>query len=382
MMELDRNSAQTMSSIDQPELAPMLAVGAAYRSGRSGIRPVFSDSVVGALLSTRALRRLSRIGFLGAIDYVRHRTGTAGHQRRHNRLEHSISVARLADIYAREADLPDDRRQLLLSAALLHDVGHGPLSHTLEPVFEAEFGIDHHIMTRRLVTGEVPLGKEIPELLADAGVDLDEVLALIEGEHDGDVGFLFSGQINLDTLEGINRCRAFIARRSAYGSCESMVRRWAQGRASTIENDFDAFWHLKHQVYNLFIGGNRGAGLDAIAQAYMRSNLIEFSAKDFLGTEGVFRRRHPTLFAYLDSVSSNEQSSEFEIPTNWLLQDVVVKKRDFYVERESTLEDVQSINHRYKQTKTVMSKSLAELLAPVPQRSATTEVVRRQGLRT
>ena len=365
MMELDQNSAQTMRSIDQPEMAPMLDDGAvdACRSGRSGIRHVFSDSVVGALLSTRALRRLSGIGFLGAIDYVRHRTETTGHQHRHNRLEHSISVARLADIYAREADLPDDRRQLLLSAALLHDVGHGPLSHTLEPVFEAEFGIDHHIMTRRIVTGQVPLGEEIPELLADAGVDLGEVLALIEGEHDGDVGFLFSGQINLDTLEGINRCRAFVAGRPAYGSSESMVRHWAQGRVSMIENDFDAFWHLKHQVYNLFIGGNRGAGMDAVAQACMRSSLIEFSAKDFLGTDGVFRRRHPTLFACLNSVSSNEQSSEFEIPTDWLLQDVVVKKRGFYVERESTLENVQSINHRYKQTRTVMSKSLAELLA-------------------
>jgi hypothetical protein len=47
----------------------------------------------------------------------------------------------------------------------------------------------------------------------------------------------------------------------------------------------------------------------------------------------------------------------------WLLQDVTVKKRDFYVKCESTLNDAQSINHRYRQTKTVMSKSLAELVA-------------------
>jgi hypothetical protein len=362
MVALDQISTQTMSNIVQPALAPTLAVGAvdAYRSDA---RHVFSDPLVGALLSTRALRRLSGIGFLGAIDYVRHGSGRSGHRRRHNRLEHSISVAWLADIYAREADLPHDRRRLLLSAALLHDVGHGPLSHTLEPVFEAEFGINHHIMTRHLVTGEMTFGEEIPEILADAGVDLDEVLALIEGEHDGDVGFLFSGQINLDTLEGINRCRAFIARRPAFGSCDSVVRRWAQGRASKIESDFDAFWRLKHHVYNLFIGGSRGAVLDAVAQAYMRSKLNEFSANDFLGTEGLLRRRHPILFGYLNSVSRTNHKSEFELPMEWLLQDVTVKKRDFYVKCESTLNDAQSINHRYRQTKTVMSKSLAELVA-------------------
>lgn len=362
MVALDQISTQTMSNIVQPALAPTLADGAvdAYRSDS---RHVFSDPLVGALLSTRALRRLSGIGFLGAIDYVRHGSGRSGHRRRHNRLEHSISVAWLADIYAREADLSHDRRRLLLSAALLHDVGHGPLSHTLEPVFEAEFGINHHIMTRRLVTGEMTFGEEIPEILADAGVDLDEVLALIEGEHDGDVGFLFSGQINLDTLEGINRCRAFIARRPAFGSCDSVVRRWAQGQASKIESDFDAFWRLKHHVYNLFIGGSRGAVLDAVAQAYMRSKLNEFSANDFLGTEGLLRRRHPILFGYLNSVSRTNHKSEFELPMDWLLQDVTVKKRDFYVECESTLNDAQSINHRYRQTKTVTSKSLAELVA-------------------
>lgn len=350
-----------MNTVAQLALAPMLAAGEvdAYRSD---VRPVFSDSLVGALLSTRAMKRLSGIGFLGAIDYVRRGSGRAGHRRRHNRLEHSIGVAWLADIYAREADLPDDRRQLLLSAALLHDIGHGPLSHTLEPVFEAEFGINHHLMTRRIVTGEMEFGADIPAILADAGVDLEEMLALIEGEHDGDVGFLFSSQINLDTLEGINRCRAFIARRPAFGSCESVVRRWAHGRASKIESDFDAFWRLKHHVYNLFIGGNRGAVLDAIAQAYMRSKLEEFSANDFLSNEGSLRRRHPILFGYLSSVSHIDHDLKFQLPTDWLLQDVTVKKRDFYVRRDTTLDDARSINCRYRQTKTVMSKCLAELL--------------------
>jgi len=359
---LDLFCPRVMNAIVQPALAPTLETGAldAYRSDS---RPSFSDPLVGALLSTRAMKRLAGIGFLGAIDYVRHGSGRAGHLRRHNRLEHSVGVAWLADVYACEADLPDDRRKLLLCAALLHDVGHGPLSHTLEPVFEAEFGINHHLMTRRLVTGEMEFGKKIPAILGDAGVDVDEVLALIEGEYDGDVGFLFSCQINLDTLEGINRCRAFIARRPAFGGCENMVRRWARNQLRKIESDFDSFWYLKHLIYNLLIATDPGIVLDAVAQAYMRSNLKMFSANDFQCTESSLQSRHPDLFGYLESISNSNRYLEYEIPKHWLSQDVIVKKRDFFIESEFTLDDAPSINLRYRQSKRVTSQSLAEILA-------------------
>jgi len=210
-------------------------------------------------------------------------------------------VADLANLYARSAELPESRRILLIAAALLHDVGHGPLSHTLEAVFDERFGINHHSMTRQIVTGETKMGQEILDLLVEAKIDVDELLALIDGKHDGDIGFLFSGQINLDTLDGITRCRAFMAPRAAPNSARSIVQKWATGKQLPIA-DFDAFWELKHEVYNLFIGAPHGAALDAIAQVYMRSNLALFSPDDFLLTERSFRGRHRQLFAYLNKL--------------------------------------------------------------------------------
>lgn len=328
---------------------------------RSDTCPTFSDPLVTAILSLPSLKRLAGIGFLGAIDYLRHGSGRAGHRRRHNRLEHSVGVARLADIFAREAGLSDDRRRLLLCAALLHDVGHGPLSHTLEPVFAEEFGLDHHIVTRQIVTGDVSMGEEIPEILSDAGVDIEEVLALIAGEHDGDVGYLFSSQINLDTLEGITRCRAFVAPRPAFGMAERIVRKWARGREMP-EAGFDAFWGMKHDVYNLFIGAPRGAALDAVAQTYMRANLSAFSPEDFFVTEGALRRRHPDLYRYLRTASFPDGSLSATIPADWKRQTVVVKKRDFFVESDARLADNMSIDRRYHQTKSVAYLTLAELL--------------------
>lgn len=334
---------------------------ASFDAYRSDTSPVFHDPLVTSLLSLAPLKRLTGIGFLGAIDYLRHGSGRAGHRRRHNRLEHSLGVAHLADIYAKGIGLTDDRRRLLLAASLLHDVGHGPLSHTLEPVFSEIFKIDHHSVTHDLITGDLRAGEGIRVALNEANVDIDEVLALIDGTHDGDVGFLFSGQINLDTLEGITRCRAFLARRPAYSGAESIVRLWAKNDA-TIEGAFDEFWRLKQNVYTLFIGGPSGTALDTLAQTYMREHLSEFAPEDFLVSETVLLRRHRKLHGYLKIAACLEDLRE-HVPTSWLKQHVEIRRRDFFIEVDTPLVDHTTINHRYKQTKTRTSITLAELLS-------------------
>lgn len=343
----------------QPDIFGQLSV-ASYDDYRSDTSHVFDGSLVSSLLSLASLKRLAGIGFLGAIDHLRHGSGRAGHRRRHNRLEHSLGVARLADVYAREAGLADDRRRLLLAAALLHDVGHGPLSHTLEPVFSEAFGIDHHSTTRDLITGDLRAGDGIAQTLAMAQIDVEEVLALIDGTHDGDVGFLFSRQINLDTLEGITRSRAFFAPRPAYRGAERIARLWAQGGSMT-EGAFDEFWRLKHDVYTLFIGGPSGATLDTLAQTYMRENLSEFAPEDFLISETALLRRHPILHGYLKAAGSLEKLRA-SVPQAWLKLPVERRKREFFVEANTPLVDNAAIDRRYRQAKTRSSTTLAELL--------------------
>ncbi len=125
---------------------------------------------------------------------------------------------------------------------------------------------------------------------------------------------------------------------------------------------FDAFWALKHDVYNLFIGAPRGAALDAVAQTYMRANISTFSPNDFFVTEGALRRRHPKLYAYLRTASRAEGSLREAIPSNWKRQTVRVKKRDFFVEHDARLADNMSIDQRYRQRKSMTSMTLADLL--------------------
>ena len=339
---------------------PEVEVCASSDPFRSDTLHTFDDSLVTSLLSLAPLKRLAGIGFLGAIDYLRHGSGREGHRRRHNRLEHSLGVAHLADVYAREVGLAGDRRRLLLAASLLHDVGHGPLSHTLEPVFSDAFGIDHHSVSRDLITGDLRADNGIAEVLAAEQIDIEEVLALIDGTHDGDVGFLFSNQINLDTLEGITRCRAFIAPRPAYRGAERIALLWARG-GDMAEGAFDEFWRLKHDVYTLFIGGPAGAALDMLAQTYMRERLSEFSPDDFMVGEATLLRRHRELHSYLKVAARSKTLGE-RVPKDWLEKPVERRRREFFVEKDAPLVDNAAINRRYRQTKTRSATTLADLL--------------------
>lgn len=272
------------------------------------------------------------------------------------------ALPRLAETYACESGLSAKRRRLLLAAALLHDVGHGPLSHTLEPVFAEAFDIDHHSMTRRIVRGETRNGRDVYVSLRGADLDPDEVLAMIDGHHSGPDAFLFAGSINFDTLDGISRSRAFMKPRAAPSAMLRAVRHWAQtGRAPLSE--FDAFWTLKHDVYTLLICGARGRLLDAVAQAYMRANIDEFDASDFERSEATLRKRHPKLFKVLGLVASQRLSSlKDHLPSRWMKEEVTVKDRAFIVSADKGINEPNQLDARYTQRKFTRRISIEELI--------------------
>lgn len=339
----------------------LMYVAAASPTLRSDDEVGLSDDVANALLSTAAMRRLAGIGFLGAIDYVKKGSGRDPHRRRHNRREHSIGVAKLAETYAIGVDMDARDRKTIICAALLHDVGHGPLSHTLEPIFEERFGINHHRTTSDIIAGNTRFGSDILDILRMFDVDPEEVLALIDGEHDSAHGFLFSSQINLDTLEGITRCRAFVGPRSAFGSASAAVRRWAKS-GTYPKNDFDDFWSLKNSVYNLVINAPIGRLLDTVAQSYMATNIDKFSPDDFLKTEKSFRASHRELFSYLGVVLKHEDDLRDHLPRPWLDVDVKINDRSFFVDDSVRSVCSQEIDARYRQTRSRYSVKLAELV--------------------
>lgn len=100
------------------------------------------------------VRRLAFIAHAGAASL----TCTQSY----SRLEHSLGLLTLVDSL-------DPGDELARAAALVHDVGHLPLSHT----FEGVAGLDHHQIGRDRIT-------ELSSVFAAHGIDADDVIDVVE----------------------------------------------------------------------------------------------------------------------------------------------------------------------------------------------------------
>ncbi|MFQ3591594.1 MAG: HD domain-containing protein [Gemmataceae bacterium] len=91
------------------------------------------DRLLLELINTPEMQRLRRIKQLGVTEMVFPGAN-------HSRFAHSLGVLHTARLFLDQFErcegkrLPEDIRTLVLCAALLHDVGHGPFSHVFELV--------------------------------------------------------------------------------------------------------------------------------------------------------------------------------------------------------------------------------------------------------
>lgn len=179
-----------------------------------------TDRLLLELINTREFQRLRRIKQLGMTELV----FPGGI---HNRFLHSIGVMdvarRMLDRVSRllETPLSEEHRLLILVAALLHDLGHGPFSHTFEKVT----GEDHEKRTIEIITSPVT---EVNERLRDHNSSLPQQLKTFFGEGGADTtsdaGILHvlrgivSSQLDADRCDYLLRDSMFTG--VAYGQFE------------------------------------------------------------------------------------------------------------------------------------------------------------------
>ena len=148
-----------------------------------------------AVVDTPAVQRLRYVRQLGHAFLVY--PGAT-----HSRFEHALGAYHLARRAlsqledAGDVHLDPRERLRLRLAALLHDVGHYPFSHSLE-----EAGLPHHeqLATRHLTGGE------LARRLAELGVPADELLALIQSRAREPLAGLVSGSLDVDKLDYLSR---------------------------------------------------------------------------------------------------------------------------------------------------------------------------------
>ncbi|KYK23074.1 hypothetical protein AYK25_06845 [Thermoplasmatales archaeon SM1-50] len=162
------------------------------------------------LIETPEVQRLHNIKQLGFAHLV----FPGAH---HTRFEHSLGCSMVASQIADILALKETEKKLLTCAAQLHDIGHGPFSHTLESILLQRFGVDHVDLTEKLILGSYAVfdGNEqqfisassVHEILDKHHVEKKEIVKIIRGNISkrAYLGQLLNSTIDVDQLDYLMR---------------------------------------------------------------------------------------------------------------------------------------------------------------------------------
>ncbi len=135
----------------------------------------------------------------------------------HTRYEHVIGAMHTAWTLCRDlTNLTDAEKRLIRLAALSHDLGHRPFSHSLEDAarrfadrpqlaFLSEF-LDHEERSRALLLTDPDIGAVLARYPETAGIDRAELAALATGEHpEARLNLLIHSEIDADRIDYVLR---------------------------------------------------------------------------------------------------------------------------------------------------------------------------------
>lgn len=156
------------------------------------------DTIIWRLINTKEFQRLRRIRQLGT-SYL------TFHGAEHSRFSHSLGVyeitRRIISQFERSGykDWMPEESLLTLCAALLHDLGHGPFSHSIEEAFE----MDHEDWTCRIILEDT----EITAILCDVAEDFpNKVASVISKTYEHEIVVnLVSGPLDADRMDYLLR---------------------------------------------------------------------------------------------------------------------------------------------------------------------------------
>jgi HD superfamily phosphohydrolase len=155
------------------------------------------DRLIVELIDSAEFQRLRRIRQLGLAMFTYQGA-------EHSRFTHSIGVmhlmTRALDLLGSHHAIDPEDRVVGRAGALLHDLGHGPLSHVVEKVFR----FHHEDWTRRIV---LDAATEVNQILRSFATHLPEKLASLY-QHNYKPAFvsqLVSSQLDCDRMDYLLR---------------------------------------------------------------------------------------------------------------------------------------------------------------------------------
>jgi HD superfamily phosphohydrolase len=139
------------------------------------------------IIDSDYMQRLRRVGQMGMSSLV-YPSAT------HTRFSHSIGVMYVAGEFAKSLDMSNKMYRTIRIAGLIHDVGHGPFSHTSDRVAQRH-GYTHEENSCRIL--EENLSSFIPD-----DISIRKLKNQILGEADVNI---IAGNIDADRIDYLNR---------------------------------------------------------------------------------------------------------------------------------------------------------------------------------
>lgn len=205
------------------------------------------DEVIWSLINTSEFQRLRRIRQLGT-SYL------TFHGAEHSRFSHSLGVyeitRRIISQFERGgyADWPGEEKLVALCAALLHDLGHGPFSHSIEQAFE----MDHEDWTCKILLGDTEVGSVLRRISPDFP---EKVASVIRKDYDNPIVVnLVSSPLDADRMDYLLRDAYFTGVNYGTIDMDRILRmlRPFQGRVVVKESGMHAvedYLMSRYQMY-------------------------------------------------------------------------------------------------------------------------------------
>ncbi len=248
-------------------------------------------------INTKEFQRLRRIKQLGASFQV---YPTA----EHSRFSHSLGVYEvtrrmLSEVEDLNNSISDYDKTLVLLAALLHDVGHGPFSHT----FEAVSKISHEKYSEMIILGDSEINKILKRV--DATFP-KEVAAIINHTHPNKLlSQIVSSQLDADRMDYLLRDAYFTG--TSYGSFDlnrilrtmKVVKDKLVVKESGVHAVEDYIMARYHMYWNVYF--------HAVSRSYEAILTNLFKRMEYLKDDEVMEQ-YPLLKDFLNEKEPNIES--------------------------------------------------------------------------
>ena len=205
--------------------------------------------IIWRLINSREMRRLRRIKQLGGTYQV-------FQSAEHSRFVHSLGVyqvvRRMLETECLTNALSDYDKLCVMCAGLLHDIGHGPFSHSFEGVFEE----NHEDMTVRMILEE----SEVHDILVSLYKQLpQDVASIIQHTHPNRILIqMVSSQLDADRMDYLLRDSYMSGTTYGHFDMSRILRTmrirdgkivYKESGVQAIENYILARYHMYWQVY-------------------------------------------------------------------------------------------------------------------------------------